>query len=190
MPQIGPAEILVILLVGLLVFGPKRLPEIGRQVGRAMREVKKFQDTVKGELDEVLHFHEDDSASAPAYSSSEAAIAAAEALRRSPRRTAPTTTMPRPRPCAVAIPAPDGSAALGERLAERRCHADPAAAPPRASSNPPGPAPVALPGPRTASDDLIRARGPEVLLDAREARARPTGRCRSWTTSRSCATAS
>ena len=34
MPQIGPAEILVILLVGLLVFGPKRLPEIGRQVGQ------------------------------------------------------------------------------------------------------------------------------------------------------------
>jgi TatA/E family protein of Tat protein translocase len=60
MPQIGPAEILVILLVALLVFGPKRLPEIGRQVGRAMHEVRKFQDTVKGELDEVLHLHEDD----------------------------------------------------------------------------------------------------------------------------------
>ncbi len=69
MPQIGPAEILVVLLVGLLVFGPKRLPEIGRQVGRAMREVKKFQDTIKGELDQVLHFdehdgHDDDSAEA------------------------------------------------------------------------------------------------------------------------------
>jgi sec-independent protein translocase protein TatA len=60
MPQIGPAEILVVLLVGLLVFGPKRLPEIGRQVGRAMREVKKFQDTIKGELDQVLHFQDDD----------------------------------------------------------------------------------------------------------------------------------
>jgi TatA/E family protein of Tat protein translocase len=79
MPQVGPAEILVVLLVGLLVFGPKRLPEIGRQVGRAMREVKKFQDTVKGELDQVLHFHEDDDTSAPSYASSEAAISAAEA---------------------------------------------------------------------------------------------------------------
>jgi Tat protein translocase TatB subunit len=64
MPQIGPAEILVVLLVGLLVFGPKRLPEIGRQVGRAMREVKKFQDTVKGELDQVLHFDDHDDAPA------------------------------------------------------------------------------------------------------------------------------
>jgi TatA/E family protein of Tat protein translocase len=60
MPQIGPAEILVILLVALLVFGPHRLPEIGRQVGRGMRELRKFQDTVRGELDDVLHLHEND----------------------------------------------------------------------------------------------------------------------------------
>ncbi len=79
MPQVGPAEILVILLVGLLVFGPKRLPEIGRQVGRAMREVKKFQDTVKGELDQVLHLQEDEDHSPPSYPSADAAIIAAEA---------------------------------------------------------------------------------------------------------------
>ncbi len=76
MPQIGPAEILVILLVALLVFGPKRLPEIGRQVGRGMRELKRFQDTVKGELDEVLHFHEDDT---PTPSSAEPSISAGDA---------------------------------------------------------------------------------------------------------------
>jgi Tat protein translocase TatB subunit len=58
MPQIGPAEILVIVLVALLVFGPHRLPEIGRQVGKGMRELRKFQDTVRGELDEVLNFNE------------------------------------------------------------------------------------------------------------------------------------
>ena len=73
MPQIGPAEILVILLVGLLVFGPKRLPEIGRQVGRGMRELRRFQDTVKGELDEVLHFGEDhDAKTSPAPSTTDA----------------------------------------------------------------------------------------------------------------------
>jgi sec-independent protein translocase protein TatA len=60
MPQIGPAEILVILLVGLLVFGPKKLPEIGRQVGRGLHELRKFQDTVKGELDGVLNYQEDE----------------------------------------------------------------------------------------------------------------------------------
>jgi sec-independent protein translocase protein TatA len=53
--SVGPAEILVILIVGLLVFGPHRLPEVGRQVGAAMRELRKIQDAVRGELDMVLH---------------------------------------------------------------------------------------------------------------------------------------
>jgi sec-independent protein translocase protein TatA len=53
--SVGPAEILVILIVALLVFGPHRLPEVGRQVGAAMRELRKIQDAVRGELDMVLH---------------------------------------------------------------------------------------------------------------------------------------
>jgi Tat protein translocase TatB subunit len=53
--NLGPAEILVILVVALVVFGPKRLPEVGRQVGKAVRELRKMQDTVKGELEHVMH---------------------------------------------------------------------------------------------------------------------------------------
>jgi len=53
--SIGPAEILVILIVALLVFGPERLPQVGRQVGAAVRELRKMQDAVRGELDMVLH---------------------------------------------------------------------------------------------------------------------------------------
>ncbi len=53
--SVGTPEILVILLVALLVFGPHRLPEVGRQVGAAMRELRRVQDTVRGELDMVLH---------------------------------------------------------------------------------------------------------------------------------------
>ena len=53
--NLGPAEILVILVVALIVFGPKRLPEVGRQVGKAVRELRKMQDTVKGELEHVMH---------------------------------------------------------------------------------------------------------------------------------------
>jgi sec-independent protein translocase protein TatA len=37
---IGPWEILILLVVILLVFGPKRLPEFGRSLGRGMREFK------------------------------------------------------------------------------------------------------------------------------------------------------
>ena len=53
--SVGPAVILIILVVALLVFGPHRLPELARQVGSAMRELRKMQDTVRGELDMVLH---------------------------------------------------------------------------------------------------------------------------------------
>ncbi len=42
---IGIWELLVLLLVLLLVFGPKRLPEMGRQLGKGMRE---FKDSVTG----------------------------------------------------------------------------------------------------------------------------------------------
>ena len=42
---IGVWEIAILLLVALLVFGPKRLPEMGRSLGRGMRE---FKDSVSG----------------------------------------------------------------------------------------------------------------------------------------------
>lgn len=45
---IGIWEMLILLLVLLLVFGPKRLPEMGRQLGRGMRE---FKETISGEND-------------------------------------------------------------------------------------------------------------------------------------------
>lgn len=54
MPNIGPAEILVILVVALLVFGPDKLPDIGRQVGRAVREFRKVQATLREEVRDVL----------------------------------------------------------------------------------------------------------------------------------------
>ena len=56
--SLGPAEILVILVIALLVFGPNRLPEVGRQVGRTMREFRRFQDTMKRDLNEVFHHDE------------------------------------------------------------------------------------------------------------------------------------
>jgi sec-independent protein translocase protein TatA len=45
MPDIGPLELVIILVIVLLVFGPKRLPGLGRQLGSGMRE---FRDSITG----------------------------------------------------------------------------------------------------------------------------------------------
>jgi sec-independent protein translocase protein TatA len=45
LPEVGITGLIVILIVALLVFGPKRLPEIGRSLGKGMRE---FKDSISG----------------------------------------------------------------------------------------------------------------------------------------------
>jgi len=49
MPNIGPVEIIIVLVIVLLIFGPKRLPDLGRSLGRGMRE---FKDSVTGKDDD------------------------------------------------------------------------------------------------------------------------------------------
>jgi len=48
--SLGPAEILVILVVALIVLGPSRLPEAGRQVGKALAEVRRWTRDVQAEV--------------------------------------------------------------------------------------------------------------------------------------------
>jgi sec-independent protein translocase protein TatA len=45
MPNIGPMELVIVLVIALVVLGPKRLPEAGRSLGRGLRE---FKDSVRG----------------------------------------------------------------------------------------------------------------------------------------------
>jgi sec-independent protein translocase protein TatA len=49
MPNIGPLEIVVVLIIALVVFGPKRLPELGKSMGRGIRE---FRSTISGKDEE------------------------------------------------------------------------------------------------------------------------------------------
>jgi sec-independent protein translocase protein TatA len=51
--NIGPGELLVVLIIALIVIGPKKLPEVGRSLGRGMRE---FKDSISG----ATSFDDDD----------------------------------------------------------------------------------------------------------------------------------
>ena len=50
MLNIGPQELLIVLIIALVVVGPQRLPELGRTIGKALREFRKIQDDVKDTL--------------------------------------------------------------------------------------------------------------------------------------------
>ena len=52
MPNVGPLEIAGLLLLALLLFGAKRLPEIGKSLGKGMRE---FKDSISGKDDDDDH---------------------------------------------------------------------------------------------------------------------------------------
>jgi sec-independent protein translocase protein TatA len=54
MPNVGPMELAIVLVVALLVLGPKRLPEVGRSLGNGIRE---FKDSLSNE---GHHDHLDD----------------------------------------------------------------------------------------------------------------------------------
>jgi sec-independent protein translocase protein TatA len=65
--SLGGPEILVIVVLALLVFGPTRLPEIGRQIGRAVRELRKIEHQVKSEIRSVIDVDEPEGSGAPQY---------------------------------------------------------------------------------------------------------------------------
>ena len=48
MPNVGPLEIAVVLIIVLIIFGPKRLPELGQSMGRGIRE---FKSSLSGDKD-------------------------------------------------------------------------------------------------------------------------------------------
>ena len=52
MPSLGPLEIIVILLLALVFFGAKRLPELGKGLGQGIREFKKAGKDIRSELED------------------------------------------------------------------------------------------------------------------------------------------
>jgi TatA/E family protein of Tat protein translocase len=56
--SLGIPELILIFIVALLVFGPKRLPEIGRTLGKALGEFKKATDDLKNTIEREVQVEE------------------------------------------------------------------------------------------------------------------------------------
>jgi sec-independent protein translocase protein TatA len=50
--NVGPMELIIVLVIALIVLGPKRLPEVGRSVGKGMREFKESLSGINQDDDE------------------------------------------------------------------------------------------------------------------------------------------
>jgi sec-independent protein translocase protein TatA len=56
--SIGVPELIVILAIALLIFGPKKLPEVGRSLGKALREFRRTSDEIKEKIEEEIQAEE------------------------------------------------------------------------------------------------------------------------------------
>lgn len=52
--SIGGTELLIIVIIALVVFGPKRLPELGRTIGKGLREFRRASNDLKRSLEEEI----------------------------------------------------------------------------------------------------------------------------------------
>src|SRR3954453_14004143 len=114
--SLGPAEILVILIVGLIVLGPKRLPEAARQVGKTLAEVRKWSQGLQDEVRNVI----DPDSSPPSYSHPPLPPLPAGPPTPTPPLSPPPSSSPPPRPPlpAETSPPPDTGATNGHTPVE------------------------------------------------------------------------
>src|SRR5262245_9493334 len=118
MLNIGPQELLIILVIALLVVGPQRLPELGRSIGRGLRELRKAQDEVKRTIQVNLDEPNGDGASHSASGGTAGAAAATGTA------ATPKPTPQDPTPIAGETPSADEvreiSRSLGRSLGQLR----------------------------------------------------------------------
>jgi Tat protein translocase TatB subunit len=91
---VGMPELLVIFVVALIVLGPKRLPEVARQLGKAMAEFRRQSADVMEEFQSQLRLDDEPPRRAPAKPQ---AVAAAKPAAPTPATATPAAAEPEPR---------------------------------------------------------------------------------------------
>ncbi|NPV26506.1 MAG: twin-arginine translocase TatA/TatE family subunit [Firmicutes bacterium] len=54
MPSVGPWELILILVIALIIFGPGKLPEVGRSLGKSINEFKRASADIKRQVEDGL----------------------------------------------------------------------------------------------------------------------------------------
>jgi len=85
--SIGMPELVIILVIALIIFGPRKLPELGRSLGRSIGEFKKASNELRSTLEEEIRVEEQRDQKATIKAEQDSAIAAATA-------TPPSATPP------------------------------------------------------------------------------------------------
>ena len=106
--DIGLQELVLIFVIALLVFGPKNLPQLGRSLGRAMREFRRASDEFRSTIETNLKINEPDPLPEPTPTVTEP----------TPEPVAAVAALPEPAASAYetsAVPIPEGEAYVAQR---------------------------------------------------------------------------
>ena len=79
--NIGMPELIIILVIALIIFGPRKLPELGRSLGRSLGEFKKASNELRNTLDEEIRMEEQKEQRAKTEAEQKSAIEAANSMR-------------------------------------------------------------------------------------------------------------
>ena len=71
--SIGMPELIIIFVIALIIFGPRKLPELGRSLGRSLSEFKRASNELKNTLEEEIRFEDQRETSKPPVPASTAA---------------------------------------------------------------------------------------------------------------------
>ena len=75
--SIGMPELIIILVIALIIFGPRKLPELGRSLGRSIGEFKKASNELRSTLEEEIRIEEQRDQRAAIRAEQDSALAAA-----------------------------------------------------------------------------------------------------------------